>query len=137
MFCSPGQQPHSLFTWHLPYRVCSSDEREQGATHGQQDQAAVQVQHRRRRSADAQAQLGNTHTSSSFRQNPGFWLYSQKSKCGADVCVLDKNPVATMSDEVLRCYTSSMHVFTSHRMKACRRAGCTSGSTLSTCWQPV
>lgn len=41
--------------------MCSSDEGEQGAAHGQQDQAAVQVEHGGRRSADAQAQLRNTH----------------------------------------------------------------------------
>lgn len=55
-------QPHSIFPLRLSYRMCSSDKGEQGATHGQQDQAAVQVQHRRRRPADAQPQLGNTHT---------------------------------------------------------------------------
>lgn len=41
--------------------MCSSDEGEQGAAHGQQDQAAVQVEHGGRRSADAQTQLRNTH----------------------------------------------------------------------------
>lgn len=192
MFCSHGQQPHSVFTWHLPYRVCSSDEREQGATHGQQDQAAVQVQHRRRRSADAQPQLGNTHTQGKlhFKTSSSvsivinaeaksflkvfftwqtnrtldsgstatvhrsklqkcccffFWKVNVGQTQKTDMCVLHKNPVDTIFDEVLRCYISSMRVqhtsqtdFTSRRMKACRRTGCTSGSTtLSTSWQPV
>lgn len=54
-----------LFSLHSPqslsYRVGSSDKGEQGATHGQQDQAAVQVQYRRWRPADAQPQLGKKH----------------------------------------------------------------------------
>lgn len=40
----------------------SSDKGEQGATHGQQHQAAVQVEDRCRRPADAQRELGTTQT---------------------------------------------------------------------------
>lgn len=74
-----------------------------------------------------------------------FWKVNVGQTQKTDMCVLHKNPVDTIFDEVLRCYISSMHVqhtsqtdFTSRRMKACRRTGCTSGSTtLSTSWQPV
>lgn len=54
------------------YHVCSSYEGEQRAAHGQQHQTAVEIQHRGRRSADAQSDLKKTHTQANTVRH--IWL---------------------------------------------------------------